>query len=96
MWGYGIMRFTRRDPAITEMWERISEQWEQVERASIKCLECGLWEYQHACSDTPSEIVEGANTLEECRDHHTTEVIEQLSLEETERSLSHPSNFIKL
>ena len=88
------MRFTRRDPAITEMWERISEQWEQVERASIECLECGLWEYQHACSDTPSEVVEGASTLEECRDHHAAEVIEQLDLEETERSLSKWSNFI--
>jgi hypothetical protein len=88
------MRFTRRDPAITEMWERISEEWDRVERASIKCLECGLWEYQHACSDTPSEIVEGASTLEECRDHHTAEVIEQLDLEETERSLSKWSNFI--
>ena len=88
------MRFTRRDPAITDMWERISEQWEQVERASIECLECGLWEYQHACSDTPSEVVEGATTLEECRDHHAAEVIEQLDLEETERSLSKWSNFI--
>ena len=88
------MRFTRRDPAITELWERISEQWEQVERASIECLECGLWEYQHACSDTPSEVVEGASTLEECRDHHAAEVIEQLDLEETERSLSKWSNFI--
>tara|TARA_Y100000114_G_scaffold140569_1_gene145561 strand:+ start:6300 stop:6566 length:267 start_codon:yes stop_codon:yes gene_type:complete len=88
------VRLTRRDPAIAEMWERISEQWEQVERANIECLECGLWEYQHACSDTPSEIVEGASTLEECRDHYAAEVAEQLDLEETERSLSKWSNFI--
>lgn len=90
------MRFTRRDPAITEMWGRIGEEWDRVERGFSRCPECNLWENQHACSDSPDDIVEGANTLEECRDHHTTEVIEQLSLEETERSLSHPSNFIKL